>query len=167
MKNINVGSGSSENYANISLKKAPKQNNFGTLFYLNEAIHLVQNNAVNDYTVSQSKFNDMPQLNLTFTPELKKEFQLIREAITQYMPELKMKPLDGDRLYIKLGKDCGQIPNNCNLRYRIRVYAVFQQVSGAAYLQYDVVEHVAEKISLLSPPTINYVPNSINWNAPF
>ena len=167
MKVIEVGTGSNASYESLVLKKGAKQNNFGTYFYLKEAIYLVQRKGVTDYTIGQSRFSQNPQLNLSLTDDLKKEFDLIAEAISMKMPDLKLKTIDGDKLFIKLGKDCGKIPNNCTLQFSLRIYAVFQQSSEAAFLQYEVSEHQAEKISLLSQPAINYVPNSINLNESF
>ena len=163
MKVTEIGTGSNATYESLVLNKAKNQNNFGTYFYLKDAIYLVQRNGTTDYTFGQSKFSQTPQLNLTLDDGLKKEFALIATAIAEKMPDLKVKAIDGDKIFIKLGKDCGKIPSNCTLQYSLRVYAVFQQSSGAAFSQYEVAEHQTEKVSLLSQP-INYVPNSINWN---
>ena len=143
MKVVEVGTGSNLSYESLVLNKAKNQNSFGTYFYLDEAIYLVQRNGVTDYTVGQSKFSQKPQLKHTLGDDVKKEFTLIAAAITQKMPDLKVKAIDGDKIYIKFGNDCGKIPSNCTLQYSLRVYAVFQQSSGAAFLQYDVAEHQA------------------------
>ena len=135
MNVIEIGTGSNTSHESLILNKVQGQNNFGTYFYLKEAIYLVQRKGVTDYTVGQSKFTQNPQLNLTLLDDLKNEFALISDAITQKMPDLKVKAIDGDKIFIKLGKDCGKIPNNCSLQYPLRVYAVFQQSSGAAFLQ--------------------------------
>ena len=168
MKVVEIGTGSELCYAPTALVKVRNDGNkFGTFYYLKDAIFLLQRNPVTNYNVCTSKMTQKLQLAVELTPELKKEMQLIAEAITKASPELRFKHVDGDKLYCKIGKSCDKIEANCNLSFCIKVYGCFQQNStGTTFLQYEVSEQQTEKISLLSQSPVNYVPNSnsFNWN---
>jgi hypothetical protein len=163
MKAVQIGSGSLELYADLKLTKARSENKFGQMFYFSDSIFLIQNGGVTDYIIGQSSITHTPQLTLTLTDDLKKELAVIEEFIMAKFPQLQMKVLNGDKIFLKLSKDCEKIVPNASLKYSIRIYGCYQQkATNTTFLQMEVHEVQMEKISLLTS-SLNYVPNAGTW----
>src|SRR5271156_3296725 len=157
MKVVQIGSGSDETYQDLKLNKSNAKNYFGDVYYFSDTIFLAQSNGVTDYQVGRSKLTQKMQISFN-SPQLLTELKLITDSITARNPDLKFKPHEGERFYIKLANDCAKISPNCNLQYCIKLYGCFyQKASSTTYLQMEVSEALSEKISILTPQ-INYVP---------
>ncbi len=153
----------------ITLQEAKKQSNkFGKIFFLKERIYLIQKTPFTDYAPWKS---ERAELHLALSsPDLKNELDAIALAAKKQFPQMDFKDYD-DRIYVKLGKECGVVKPDCEIQFVIQIYGCFTQSStGKTFLQMEITEHQSQKVSLLSKyvdaPSaggLNYVPNSSAW----
>jgi hypothetical protein len=171
MKVVVIGAATdASNYDSLVLDTAKNQNNkFGKTYFLKERIFLIQKDPVADYCIWKTGERKEPNLALTLTTELRRELDGITKAIVNQYPEMQFKQYD-DKIFLKLGKDCGVIPPNCEIQFAIQIYGAFtQNATGKTFLQLEVHEHCAQKVSLLnkyvpaSASGLNYEPNSKLW----
>ena len=163
MKVVQAGTSNSYTSADVKMMKAKKQNKFGTFYYFNEKILLIQNTPTTGYSTWKSVRDEM-QLVLDYDVKLLTDLHALQAACKNLLPSLEFKELcceggstvekdsvgdyTSNRLFIKLNKKCQSIERDCGLKYVIQIYGVFVQgQTGKAFLQMELLETMVEKIS--------------------
>ena len=152
------------NYDDIAFSESKKPNKFGKLFYLNEKIMLVIRKPITDYGLWSPSDKDEANLIITLPAELKREIDAIIQAVSKQDQNLQFKELAvGEKLYIKIRKECGKVALNEELQIVVKVYAFFHQTTTMkSFLQLEVSEIHSRRISLLNGPTkqvLHYEPS--------
>src|SRR5438477_5540721 len=103
MKIVEIGSGASTTvYDNVIMKRSPKQNKFGTMFYLSDKVYLRKSTPVTDYSTWISE-DGKHHLVLTYDKDLIDELEKLQNKLKEKMPELQFKAHnDGDRHFLKM-----------------------------------------------------------------
>jgi hypothetical protein len=173
MKVINVGQ-ECGNYDSLILQAGKQDHKFGKMYFLKERVYLVINKPFTDYSIYKSEDKDDANLAFALTEELKRELDGIMKVASRQFPNLEFKAYDGAKIFIKTGKNCGEIKMNTELRVTIQVYGLFtQNTTGKTFLQMDIMEHQSQKFSFLNRAAatttttttggVNYEPNSKTW----
>ena len=139
------------NYDDIAFSESKKPNKFGKLFYLNEKIMLVIRKPITDYGLWTAGDKDAVHLTFALTAELKREIDAIIQAVSKQDQNLQFKEFAvGEKLYIKISKECGKVALNEELKIVVKVYAFFHQTATMkSFLQLEVCEIESRRISLL------------------
>src|SRR5438552_4220090 len=167
MKCFEVGCGGL--YTDIELNISKTPNKYGTLYYFKDRIYLTKNTPITDYSIWAS---DTGIVHLVLQDSgLLEELRLLKQSINKVDASLNFKEYGAEqKLYVKLGKACGEIPPNCELCFCISIFGVFKKADGQLFLQLDVFEQSTKKLSLLgkrkaddkeSVAKRSYVPNSL------
>ena len=121
--------GGANNYEDLLLTEAKKQTNkFGKIFFFKDRLYLIQRTPLTDYAPWKS---ERAELHLALSsPDLKNELDAIALVAKRQFPQMDFKEYDNDRIFVKLGKECGAVKPDCEIQFVIQVSGGFTQSSG-------------------------------------